>query len=199
VVKRIGFLLIGLVGVVCSVGCAQGSDSFDGDGGSNGNGGASGSTTAGSGGATSGASTSGSTTSSGTGTATGAGGGGGEGGGGNECGANQHSCGGICTGNTPQTGCFTSSTCTACTAPQNGSSICSIDGECDFTCAAGYQQNGNTCSCAQQCCSNADCPAGETCGGGVCSGPPCDMNACIAQCIIMGCVGVCMGDCVCLC
>lgn len=196
--KSIGFLLIGIVGVVWSVGCAQGSDSFDGDGGSNGNGGSSGGpAAAGSGGATSSATTSGSTTSSGTGS--GGGGVGGGGGGGPECGANQHSCGGICTGNTPQTGCFTSSTCVACTPPQNGTAICSIDGECDFTCPAGYQQNGNACSCAQQCCSNADCPAGETCGGGVCSGPACDMNACIAQCIIMGCVGICMGDCVCLC
>ncbi len=176
-------------------GCAQGSDSIFGDEGEGGAGGAGGetasSTTASSGSTTS--STSASSTTSGTTTSTSSGG--------PECADDQHLCGGVCTGNTTQTGCFTSVTCAPCASPPiNGTSTCSADGKCDFTCNSGYAKSGNSCVCAAECCSNADCPGGGTCQGGVCGAPPCDQAACIIECFAMFCVGICIGDtCTCMC
>jgi hypothetical protein len=89
----------------------------------------------------------------------------------------------------------------------NGTSTCTANGQCDFSCNFGYNKSGNACVCAQQCCSNADCAAGETCSGGVCTGGGgmCDDADCQAQCFLMcfpmfG-IGACNGnicDCTCL-
>jgi hypothetical protein len=143
-------------------------------------------------------STTGSTTSSTTGstttTTTGAGGGG------PSCGPMQHLCGGVCAGNTPQTGCFASSpSCTPCANPPvNGYTTCSASGACDFECNAGWQKSGNACACASGCCSDADCTGGQTCQGGTCKAPPCDDQACFISCF-MQCGGACVNNtCLCL-
>jgi hypothetical protein len=86
------------------------------------------------------------------------------------CAANEHECAGDCVGNTPQSGCLQSVACTPCPVPMNGSATCTAGGLCDVSCAVGYTKQGSSCVCANQCCSVADCPAGETCSGGVCSG-----------------------------
>lgn len=95
--------------------------------------------------------------------------------GGSGCGAQEHMCGGICVGNTPQTGCFTSTSCSPCQAPANGTVLCTADGLCDTQCNPGYEEQGAACVCPSQCCSNADCGGGGmACNGGVCQ--------CVAQC-----------------
>lgn len=124
------------------------------------------------------------------------------------CPAGQHLCGGVCAGNTTQTGCFGSNNCLSCApAPVNGTSVCSGNGTCDFTCGASYVKQGNTCACAASCCSDADCGGnGSTCSGGSCTvvPPACDGNACTAGCLL-GCfpkfgVGTCInGACLCAC
>lgn len=113
------------------------------------------------------------------------------------CPMGTHECGGICVGNTPATGCLQSMTCAACPTPANGSAACTADGLCDVNCAVGYMKQGNACVCATQCCSVADCPAGQTCSGGVCSGGgggSCDPDqcqfTCVATCIIMMKLGI---------
>ena len=94
------------------------------------------------------------------------------------CPAGQHLCGGICAGNTIQTGCFGSNNCVPCpAAPVNGTSICSGNGTCDFTCSANHVKQGNACVCASACCSDADCGGGgSVCSGGTCTvvAPACD-------------------------
>ncbi|MFS8071404.1 MAG: hypothetical protein ACMG6S_33960 [Byssovorax sp.] len=126
------------------------------------------------------------------------------------CPAGQHQCGGICTGNTPQTGCFGSSNCLACPpAPVNGTASCAADGTCDFTCGASYTKQGGSCVCSFACCTNADCGAGSACVGGSCSAPQptCDQGACTAGCLA-SClfgqgtpgIGICMNSaCTCIC
>lgn len=189
--------LAGVLVVAAAPGCAQGSDDDLGDPGGTG---------PGSGGASG---PSGPTTTGGGGAApTGGMGGAGAG---SPCGAQEHMCGGICTGNTPASGCFGSNTCDPCQAPANGTATCTTTGLCDFECAAPYQKSGAACTCAQMCCSNAECTGGTTCMNGTCqcateccaasdcasyqtcSGGSCacDQAACLTYCITMGLVGVC--------
>lgn len=126
------------------------------------------------------------------------------------CPAGQHLCGGICAGNTIQTGCFGSNNCVPCpAAPVNGTSICSGNGTCDFTCSANHVKQGNACVCASACCSDADCGGGgSVCSGGACTvvAPACDgaacTSGCFASCLFQGKVGIgtCINDaCVCVC
>ena len=118
-----------------------------------------------------------------------------------ECGPDQHLCGGVCTGNTPGTGCLSSASCTPCPTTANGAPTCSAQGTCDVTCNSGYNKVGMQCQCAAQCCSAADCPSGQTCNGGVCETPtvPCDEQACFLQCFAQMQVGTCVADiCVCV-
>jgi hypothetical protein len=139
-----------------------------------------------------------STTSSGAGPSTGGGGSGGGGAGGPMCDPPEHLCGGICVGNTPQTGCYQSTTCTACPSVINGTTTCTAGGLCDFTCTSPYVKNGPSCSCPTQCCSNADCSGGATCDNGQCV-EPCDQALCIFNCGLQNKVGVCQGNqCICL-
>ena len=122
----------------------------------------------------------------------------GSGGGGN-CGVMQHSCGGVCVGNTPDTGCFSDPTCVPCSTPANGTSSCTNSGQCDFSCDAGYNKQGASCVCGASCCIDADCPGG-TCQGGMCvAAMMCDPVLCIAICVIQMKLGVCNGNvCTCL-
>lgn len=127
---------------------------------------------------------------------------------GSGCGPNEHECSGQCVGNTTASGCLQSVACTPCPVPMNGSAICTADGLCDVSCAVGYMKQGSSCVCATQCCSVADCPAGETCSGGVCSGGgssssssgggTCDdgdcQALCVAQCFIQMKFGIGMCD-----
>ena len=128
------------------------------------------------------------------------------------CPVGQHQCGGVCTGNTPQTGCSGSLDCLACSPPANGTSSCTAAGACDFSCGASYTKQGNSCVCSYACCTDADCGAGSTCMGGSCStttgsGPgTCNSDDCTASCIfgciIQGKIGVgnCTnGACACVC
>lgn len=123
------------------------------------------------------------------------------------CPPGQHECSGQCFGNTPQTGCLQSVSCTPCMPPANGSSICSPDGLCDFTCPAPYNKQNGACVCLNQCCSNADCAAGQTCSNGTCTGggtctPELCQFQCTAECLFMdkfG-IGMCVGNnCNCTC
>jgi hypothetical protein len=117
------------------------------------------------------------------------------------CGASEHLCSGICTGNTPATGCFTSQTCSACGAVQNGSPYCTPQGFCDVSCNAGYQPTGYSCVCSSMCCKDTDCAAGQTCMSGTCSGGggTCDPFTCTASCILQMKIGTCIGNtCVCV-
>ncbi len=206
-ITRFGFSFL-LVGLASAIGgCATGADTFlGGEGGApggGGNGGA-GSTTSGttstsstSTSSTSTSSTSTSSTSTSTsGTTTSSSS---SSSGGGDCGAMEHKCGGVCTGNTPQTGCYTSASCAACPSPANGTSTCTPNGTCDITCNFGFIKSGNACVCdpnAQQCCTNNDCNAGETCQNNQCIAPPCDQNLCIIQCFPG--LGICVGN-VCTC
>jgi len=195
---------LALAAFLVFAGCAQGSKntSVGGGSGGNGNGGSGASTGGGDGGqgntgntmqgGVGGSGDGGSGNTGNTGNNGGSGGSGASGAsggsGGQMCPAGKHYCGGICVGNTPATGCFTSVTCDPCPAPPSGgTTVCDAAGMCDFTCSAPYMKQGNACVCSQQCCSNADCPNGGTCSGGVCMQPPpmCDANDCQAQCILM--------------
>ncbi len=180
-----------LVGVMSAAACAIGVTDTDPN--ANGDGGA---TAAGgnAGGTTSMTSTT-STSMSGPGGSGGAGGIVGAGGMGGmmlTCNAPEHLCDGQCEGNTPATGCYQSATCTPCPAITNGTPTCSADGMCTPQCTAPYVVSGMTCTCPTECCNNADC-GGDTCDNGSCV-TPCDGALCIAQCLISGQVGVCVGD-----
>jgi hypothetical protein len=215
--RVLGPLVRGLSGLtlVCLVACAKGAEISDDElGGVGGAGGASstGATGDSSGDTSSASASSGSTSSSAT-SSTSSGSGSSSatsssaassGSGGSPCDADEHLCGGICSGNTPQTGCFQSVTCAACAAPPiHGSVTCSSAGLCDFTCGAGYTKSGNSCVCANECCSDSDCGNGASCDGGVCGEPPpppCDDAACAFECGLYLCVGICLGDiCTCFC
>jgi hypothetical protein len=101
---------------------------------------------------------------------------------GSSCNAPMHLCNGNCEGNTPDTGCYTSATCAACTPPTNGTSTCTATGQCDFTCNTGFMKSGNMCTCASQnCCTTAnDCDPGDKCASGMCS---CDNTKCFTYCV----------------
>jgi len=117
------------------------------------------------------------------------------------CGATEHLCGGICTGNTPATGCYQSVDCTACPNVPNGTATCDANGLCAATCNSPYVPSGNSCICPNQCCTNADCPtSGSTCDNGTCVEPStCDQALCIALCGLQSKIGVCLGDqCTCI-
>jgi hypothetical protein len=118
--------------------------------------------------------------------------------GGSECAPPKHLCGGICTPNTPATGCYQSVSCNPCPpAPSFGTSVCTMDGLCDFTCQQPYVKQGSTCGCASECCSNADCNGG-TCQNGTCTDPPpppCDMATCTSDCFLMCFPGFGLGIC----
>lgn len=115
-----------------------------------------------------------------------------------ECDPGKHLCGGICVGNTPQTGCYQSVACTPCPSVTYGTTTCTSDGLCDFTCTSPYQKSGNTCSCPMQCCSSLDCSGGQTCENGQCV-TPCSDSDCLFDCVLMGYLfGSCQGgQCVC--
>jgi hypothetical protein len=116
------------------------------------------------------------------------------------CDPPNHLCGGICVGNTPQTGCYQSQSCTACPTPTNGSATCAADGTCAAMCNAPYVAQGASCVCPQQCCSNNDCGGGATCQNGTCVQPmTCDQVLCTALCLVQGKFGLCQGNtCLCL-
>jgi hypothetical protein len=83
----------------------------------------------------------------------------------------------------------------------NSVSTCNGQGQCDFSCNAGYNKSGNTCACASACCSDADCSGGQTCQGGTCQGGSgsCDQAVCIALCALQSKLGLCVGNnCTCL-
>lgn len=208
------------MGLGLGIGCASqltdvvggGGDSDDdeatsGSGGSGNGGGSSGEGGTGSSASSSSNGAAGSTGATGSTGGTGAGGdptgpGSGGAGGGSQCPQGQHFCGGVCAGNTPQTGCYQSSSCAPCSPPANGTSTCAADGSCDFTCGAGWMKNGAQCVCASQCCSDNDCSGDDTCVNGTCTPPPptCDLAVCIFECgFTTGCPGICVGPtCTCL-
>lgn len=86
------------------------------------------------------------------------------------CNPPEHLCGGICVGNTVETGCTNSVDCSPCVGPTaNGSVACSPGGDCTITCDQDYVLSGTECVCANQCCSEADCSSGEVCAQGQCT------------------------------
>lgn len=113
----------------------------------------------------------------------------------------QHICSNVCEGNTPQTGCYQSTSCNPCPFVTNGTTKCTNDGLCDFDCAAPYVKSGSICSCPTQCCSNEDCSNSFLCENGQCV-EPCDQALCTALCLIQNKYGVCLArlgnQCVCL-
>lgn len=122
------------------------------------------------------------------------------------CDADEHVCSGACAGNTIQTGCFGSASCAPCPAPPLlGTETCNANGQCDFTCPAGYNKVGSACACATQCCTQNDCGANQSCNGGMCV-DLCDstdcQNQCLAICVIQGKLGIGQcngGNCNCVC
>jgi hypothetical protein len=111
------------------------------------------------------------------------------------CPNGQHLCGGVCVGNTPQTGCWASTTCSPCpNAPTSGTVICTADGQCDFNCQAPYMKEGNACACPNECCTNADCTGGATCSNGACVAAPCDEITCVQTCLQQFMLGMCNGN-----
>lgn len=116
------------------------------------------------------------------------------------CDPPQHLCGGICTGNTPATGCYQSVDCTPCPTVTNGSATCDANGLCAAMCNSPYVANGNQCVCPSQCCTNADCGNNASCQNGTCvQDPSCDEPLCIIQCAVQNKVGICISNnCVCL-
>lgn len=114
------------------------------------------------------------------------------------CDPPQHLCGGICTGNTPATGCYQSLSCDPCPTVVNGTATCDTNGQCAAMCNSPYVPSGTSCVCPNQCCSDADCGSGASCQSGACV-QDCDEGACIAVCLIQGKVGVCVSNqCTCL-
>jgi hypothetical protein len=102
-----------------------------------------------------------------------------------------HLCNGNCVGNTPQSGCYNSASCTSCPGVPNGTPTCTGDGFCDFTCTPPYQKSGNTCACLSQCCVDQDCSGPNTCQNGQCQ---CDGSLCQTQCMQMLCIGQCIAN-----
>jgi hypothetical protein len=177
---------VSFVVAVLAVGCATGIQSESEtdpiiDGGSGGGGGI--------GGSGSGAATTTTTTSGG--------GDGGSGGSVNDCMVPRHVCGGLCVDNTPGTGCYQSTSCTACPTPTNGSATCATDGLCDVMCTSPYVKSGTSCNCPTQCCSNTECSGNATCDNGSCVSP-CDQAACLITCALQNKAGLCLNN-ICVC
>jgi hypothetical protein len=107
----------------------------------------------------------------------------------------EHLCGDTCVGNTPSTGCYQSTACTACPAVVNGTTKCDDTGLCDFDCHPPYAKSGSGCACPVQCCTNSDCGGSASCQNGQCV-QPCDDATCILMCFPS--LGVCLnGQCTC--
>jgi hypothetical protein len=114
------------------------------------------------------------------------------------CNPPEHLCGGVCAGNTPQTGCYTSSACTPCAPVQNGTTNCTAAGTCDFICASPYAKSGTQCVCPTECCVAADCGS-NPCEGGVCK-VPCNALGCAIGCAAQGyATGMCLTEYTCTC
>jgi hypothetical protein len=202
--RKLGFaaFVLGFVGA-CAEATGPGFENVPGSGGSGGEGGIGGSS-GGNGGA---AMTSSSSSGGGSSSSSSSGGGSSSSSsassssGGPTCGASEHLCSGICTGNTPATGCFTSQTCAKCGDVPNGAPICNAQGACDANCPAGYTKNGYACECQSACCVDKDCGSGNICTGGTCStggGGMCDDFFCALTCVVNGGFGACAGG-KCLC
>ena len=116
------------------------------------------------------------------------------------CDPPQHLCGGICTGNTPATGCYQSVDCTPCPTVTNGTAACDNNGLCAAMCNSPYVANGAQCVCPSQCCTNADCGNNASCQNGACvPDPTCDEPLCIFQCGLQNKLGICINDmCACI-
>lgn len=151
-------LAIGLLAAAC----ASGTDTGNSGGGG------------GSGGTATGTTGTGSTTGTPTGTSTGTT---------PNCGATQHLCGGICTDNTPESGCYGSSSCEPCPSPANGAAICSEAGVCDVTCNDPYVKSGSHCECPTECCIPDDCTDEDT---------ECVEGACVDLCVKVNCIAKCL-------
>jgi hypothetical protein len=111
------------------------------------------------------------------------------------CGPGKHFCGGLCAGNTPETGCSQSASCEPCPVPAHAAPACTETGSCDFTCLDDYHEVDGQCRCALECCSSLDCSGGLVCSGGTCQPPPCYALDCIETCVwSLKCGGICVGD-----
>jgi hypothetical protein len=105
-----------------------------------------------------------------------------------------HLCGGICVGNTVETGCHQSPDCQACPAPMHGTPSCTDDGYCDLSCAAPYEKMGISCVCPMECCTDADCSGSdEVCDNNTCI-VPCDATECFLICELLMQVGGCVNN-----
>jgi hypothetical protein len=132
------------------------------------------------------------------GTATGGGGSGGTG-----CTPDMKLCGGLCVAPNPGIGCNLTD-CTACPQPPSNSTWMCSGTTCDFTCAAGYVKQGQTCiSTGSGGTSSGGAPGGGGSGGGSCTAP-CDSSqgesqfVCFAFCTFSGKPGFCIANC-CVC
>jgi hypothetical protein len=111
------------------------------------------------------------------------------------CGPGEHFCGGLCAGNTPETGCWQSASCESCTPPAHATSTCTEEGACDFACADDYHLVDGQCRCALECCTSLDCTGDNICSGGTCGPPPCYSLDCLGTCLLsLQCGGICLGD-----
>ncbi|MBI3180928.1 MAG: VCBS repeat-containing protein [Myxococcales bacterium] len=117
------------------------------------------------------------------------------------CAAGYHRCGGQCAPDYSPSLCGAS--CVQCTAPANGSPVCS-SGSCDFACNAGYHRCGNQClpnnsvsSCGSSC-TPCSPPANGT---ATCNGASCDFTCnagyhrCGSQCLPNNSVSSCGSSC----
>ena len=106
------------------------------------------------------------------------------------CGYQQHLCSGSCEGNTIETGCFTSTSCSPCPTPTHGKAVCGASGVCDLQCDTGYQANAAKTDCEvipppPECCDDAECPFLTVCLDGYCRSPfasACDPARCNTFC-----------------
>jgi hypothetical protein len=106
--------------------------------------------------------------------------------GGPSCQPDEHLCGGLCTGNTVESGCSQSTDCAPCPTDPNGTTSCTTEGLCQLDCAMPYLRIGDTCDCATECCANSDCDVDEICEMGACK-VDCSMGTqtytyCLALC-----------------
>ena len=99
------------------------------------------------------------------------------------CAGGFHKCASECLqdhANTPDAGCTLGCGNAPCAAPQDGTSICTSDGHCDFACNTSFNKSDAGCDCpsgtmvcgstCQQCCTDTDCVGHQMCNGGTCQG-----------------------------